>query len=61
MEKNNVFRKIAGVGLIFFGTIGLFLPFLQGILMITAGIYLLDNNWITGQFKRIFSFFRTKT
>ena len=36
-------RKTAGVLLIFLGIIGLFLPFLQGVAMILAGLVLLGN------------------
>jgi uncharacterized protein YqgC (DUF456 family) len=34
------FRKIAGISLVVLGITGCFLPFLQGILMITAGLAL---------------------
>ncbi len=39
----NVLRMVAGVTLIIFGIAGLFLPFLQGILMIGAGVALLGG------------------
>lgn len=44
-------KRIAGVGLIVFGIVGLFVPILQGILMIFAGLLLLGikkeqiKNW----------------
>ena len=36
-----IFKKIAGIILIILGIIGLFVPILQGILMIFAGLLLL--------------------
>lgn len=41
--RNPYVKKIAGVLLIFFGILGLVLPFLQGVLMIVAGLTLLGN------------------
>ena len=35
-------KKIAGISLVVLGIIGLFLPILQGILLILAGLFLLD-------------------
>ena len=47
MKKQRSFKnlliKIVGVGLILLGIIGTFLPFLQGLLMISAGLALLGN------------------
>ena len=37
-------KKILGILLIMLGIIGLFLPFLQGILMIIAGLVLVGNH-----------------
>ena len=36
-----IFKKIAGVILIIIGVIGLFLPIIQGVLLILAGLFLL--------------------
>jgi len=49
MEKTSnknwiAFKKILGVFLIILGIIGLFLPILQGILLITLGIFILNQN-----------------
>ena len=53
----NGLRKLAGILLIIFGVLGLFLPFLQGVAMIIAGAYLLGNKqlvtWIKRQVRRI--------
>jgi len=43
MKKRQTSRKIFGILLIILGTIGLFLPLLQGILLILAGLALLDE------------------
>ena len=40
---NNSFKKILGVVLIVGGMVGLFLPIVQGILMISTGALLLGN------------------
>lgn len=37
-------KRIIGVVLIIFGIVGLFLPLLQGIVMIVAGLALLGNH-----------------
>ena len=39
-----IIKKVSGVLLIILGILGLALPFLQGIAMILAGIYLLQND-----------------
>ena len=39
-----IFKKIAGVILIAIGIIGLFLPIIQGILLIIAGLLLMGIN-----------------
>ena len=36
-----IFKKIAGITLIILGIIGLFVPILQGVLMIIAGLLLM--------------------
>jgi len=36
-----IFKKIAGITLIVIGVIGLFLPIIQGVLLIFAGLLLL--------------------
>lgn len=43
MKIKKIIRYILGWGLIGFGIIGLFLPFLQGILMILLGIFILEK------------------
>ena len=54
-------KKILGVCLIILGIIGLFLPFLQGILLIIAGLLLIGvkkktiNGWIR-KIKKKFTF-----
>jgi uncharacterized membrane protein YbaN (DUF454 family) len=44
MDKRNPLRKMVGYALIFLGIIGLFLPVLQGIVFITAGLYLIESD-----------------
>lgn len=46
-------RKVAGVVLIILGIIGLFLPFLQGVAMILAGLALLENKQAALLFEKI--------
>lgn len=46
-------RKVAGVLLIITGVLGLFLPFLQGIAMILAGIALLGGRPAVRRAKRL--------
>lgn len=66
MNKNNLIQMIKkdGIELIYFvlgvlliigGIIGLFLPFLQGILMILAGLYLIGGRKLVRKI-RIFLF-----
>ena len=43
MKTKTPFKKIAGYSLLGLGIIGLFTPFLQGILLIAAGLGLIDN------------------
>ena len=37
-----ILKRVAGVSLVILGIIGLFLPILQGILLILAGLFLLE-------------------
>ena len=48
-----VLKKILGGILIIVGIIGLFLPFLQGLLMLAAGAALLHNHWLDGLIKKL--------
>jgi len=43
VKTKTPFKKIAGYSLLGLGIIGLFTPFLQGILLIAAGLGLIDN------------------
>jgi len=58
------FKKIAGYTLLGLGIVGLFTPFLQGILMIAAGLGLIENkklNKIVYNFReKIYRIFRKK-
>ena len=38
-------RNLAGVLLVLLGIIGLFLPFLQGVLLIVLGLSLIEHPW----------------
>jgi len=40
---NKTFKKSIGITLIIIGVLGLFLPFIQGILLIIAGLMLFDE------------------
>jgi hypothetical protein len=51
-------KKIIGVILIVGGLLGLFLPFLQGIAMIAAGIILIENKRLIDFSKRILKRFK---
>jgi uncharacterized protein YqgC (DUF456 family) len=53
IKKNGheLFKLILGIVLIIGGIIGLFLPFLQGILMILAGLYLLGGRRLLKKLK----------
>ena len=53
-------KKIAGVCLIILGVLGLFLPFLQGIIFIIAGAFLLDNDYILKKVRKLQDYFRKK-
>lgn len=50
-----IFKKIAGIILIIIGVIGLFLPIIQGVLLIIAGLFLLGvkKKQIKKWFKRL--------
>jgi len=54
------FKKAAGVLLIILGTLGLFLPFLQGIAMILAGLALLGNKKLKEIVKSFFEYIKKK-
>lgn len=47
-------RKIFAWAIIFAGVVGLFLPFLQGVLLIIAGLAILakDSPWAKGMLER---------
>jgi hypothetical protein len=49
-----IMKKILGYLLIAFGIVGLFLPVLQGIVMIIAGLILTGNHAIINLIKRYF-------
>ena len=42
---HRIWRQISGWGLLFLGVIGLFLPFLQGILFIILGLSILSTDY----------------
>lgn len=64
MKDKKKFRKVAGYTLLGLGIIGLFTPFLQGILMIAAGLGLIENkklNKIVYDFReKIYRMFKKK-
>jgi len=43
VKTKTSFKKIAGYSILGLGIIGLFTPFLQGILLIAVGLELIDN------------------
>ena len=43
---NILLKKVCGISLIILGIVGLFLPFLQGILLIIAGLTILGDKRI---------------
>jgi len=47
------FKKVAGYTLLGLGIIGLFTPFLQGILLIAAGLGLIDNKRLNEFFDKM--------
>ena len=53
MKEKPKFKKIAGYTLLGLGIIGLFTPFLQGILLIAAGLGLIDNKKLNAFFDRM--------
>lgn len=53
-------RIIAGVALIILGILGLFLPFLQGIIFILLGLVLLGSNHATQQAKKLWQWIKRK-
>lgn len=66
MEKNMklLLRKILGIVLIIGGILGLFLPFLQGVVMILVGLALLGNGqviqWMKQWFVNVQAYFGRK-
>jgi uncharacterized protein YqgC (DUF456 family) len=50
---NNGGRVIAGVFLLILGVIGLFVPVLQGVLLILLGLALLGNKYARGKLAKI--------
>jgi uncharacterized protein len=50
---NNGGRVVAGVFLLILGVIGLFVPVLQGILLILLGLTLLGNKYARGKLKQM--------
>ncbi|MFH1831902.1 MAG: PGPGW domain-containing protein [bacterium] len=52
-------KKILGILLILVGIIGLFLPFLQGVLMISAGIILLGNKKLLTKMHKFWHYIKT--
>ena len=53
MKEKPKFKKIAGYTLLGLGIIGLFTPFLQGILLIAAGLGLIDNKRLNEFFDKM--------
>jgi uncharacterized protein YqgC (DUF456 family) len=45
-------RVVVGIALLILGIIGLFVPFLQGILLILLGLTLLGNKWAREKLKK---------
>lgn len=56
----SLLRRIVGVILITFGIIGLVLPFLQGVIMILAGTYLLGNKYLIKKIKQLRAYWKRK-
>ena len=56
----NLLKKIIGIFLILLGIIGLALPFLQGILLILAGLALLGNKHLIQYIKKLYARLRKK-
>ena len=55
MENNHIsIKKLVGILFIFLGILGLFLPFLQGLLFITTGLILIGNKKRLDQIKKIY-------
>lgn len=53
MKDKIKFKKVAGYTLLGLGIIGLFTPFLQGILLIAAGLGLIDNKRLNEFFDKM--------
>jgi len=53
-------KKTSGITLVVLGIFGLFLPFLQGILMIVAGLTILGDKRIVNLIKKGKGYFRKR-
>ncbi|MEA3475160.1 MAG: PGPGW domain-containing protein [Candidatus Cloacimonadota bacterium] len=53
-------KKTSGITLVVLGIFGLFLPFLQGILMIVAGLTILGDKRIVNLIKKGKEYFRKR-
>jgi uncharacterized membrane protein YbaN (DUF454 family) len=53
-------KKLLGILLIIIGIIGLFLPFLQGIVFITLGLVLLGNRKLLEKLKQFAKYLKEK-
>ena len=53
-------KKTSGITLVVLGIFGLFLPFLQGILMIVAGLTILGDKQIVNLIKKGKEYFRKR-
>ncbi|MBX9831172.1 hypothetical protein K2X40_04410 [Candidatus Babeliales bacterium] len=71
MKKHEIIRffkrygkKVLGVVLIIVGVVGIFVPFLQGILLILAGLFLLGNHTLANKLfalkERVLTYMRKK-
>ena len=58
---NSSFKKILGLVLVIAGVIGLFLPILQGVLMISTGVLLLVNKKLIKKLQAFLTAFKKAT
>ena len=58
--KNPLIKKIIGIFFVCLGILGLFLPFLQGIVFILIGLMLLGNKKAKEQINKIRRWFKNK-
>lgn len=56
----NGIRKVTGIFLIIMGIIGLFVPILQGIALIIAGVIVLQNKYLLKKLKAVRAHFKKK-